>query len=285
MIYLTNATRLQIICYSVYVHHKTSSVVYNNRNSFPTDDILDIGHLDIDVETIVQSILMLDMNWTPGPAGLPSAFFKMCAYALSFPLKIIFNKSLKSGTFPSLWKIADVIPIHKGGTKTAMENYRGISILPTLSKVFESIVTNILTQSVKHIVIDEQHGFMSGRSTTTNLMEFSQYLIEHIEHGTDVDCVYTDIKKAFDRVNIVKLIHKLKRLGITDPLLSWINSYLTDRKQKVKLCHTKSRLIDVPSGVPQGSHLGPVLFILFINDVKSIFKHCRFLLSADDLKI
>ncbi len=270
---------------SVYSHSDNPvNFPSGNTKACPSIDA-QINELEISVEEITKGISNLDLNWSPGSDGIPPAFVKMCAFSLSFPLKIIFNKSLHLGIFPEAWKISDVVPIHKSGSKSQVNNYRGISILPALSKLFDSIVTDRLYSCIKGTIIKEQHGFMAGKSTKTNLTIFTDYLFKNVENGYAVDCIYTDIKKAFDRVNIQLLVNKLNNLGIRNPILSWINSYLTGRLQRVKISNNRSCFIEVTSGVPQGSHIDPLLFLVFINDVNSVFKHCRFLLFADDLKL
>ena len=134
-----------------------------------------------------------------------------------------------------------------------------ISIGSPIAKVFESCVTDIISFAVKNIIFNNQHGFCKGRSTATNLFVFTNYVIESMELGYSIDCVYTDMSKAFDRINVNLLIAKLAWLGFDDPLLSWLKSYLSNRKQFVLINGIKSRCIDAVSGVPQGSHLGPVL--------------------------
>lgn len=133
--------------------------------------------------------------------------------------------------------------------------------------------------------MSEQHGFFGGRSTVTNLFIYTNFILNAMEEGSEVDAVYTDFKKAFDSVNHERLICKLRFLGICDPLLSWIGSYITGRSQVVKIRGNCSRTASIASGVPQGSHLGPLLFSLFVNDVSEAINHSKFLVFADDIKI
>ena len=130
-----------------------------------------------------------------------------------------------------------------------------------------------------------QHGFMPGRSTTTNLVEFVNGAVRAVESGDQVDVVYTDVRKAFDRVSHRHLVSKLREMGIHSSLLQWISSYLQGRTQYVKIDGWKSRSFEAKSGIPQGSHLGPLLFILFFDDVTKVIKSAMFSLFADDLKI
>jgi hypothetical protein len=132
-------------------------------------DTIDLNYFDISVEQIISKMKNLELAWTPGSDGIPSGFINLCADSLVFPLKIIFNKSLSTGAFPLHWKTADIIPIHKSGSKTVVENYRGISIMSVFPKILDSIVSDVITNTVKNIIIDEQHGLLKGKSTTTNL--------------------------------------------------------------------------------------------------------------------
>ena len=127
-------------------------------------------------------------------------FLKRCAQTLVIPLQILYNASLKSGTFPSKWKPSYIIPIFKSGSRNSIENYRGISILSAFGKLFESLVTNFLTAQFSNYISPKQHGFMKSRSTSTNLLEFVNFTIGVIEEGDQVDVIYTDICKAFDRL-------------------------------------------------------------------------------------
>lgn len=144
---------------------------------------------------------------------------------------------------------------------------------------------DILTRNFKDFITEYQHGFVKGRSTVSNLLIFTNYARNVIESGFQVDCIYTDFRKAFDRVQHGIIIDKLHKLGIHSMMLRWINSYLTGRTQRVKMLGSLSRPINVRSGVPQGSHLGPLFFLLFVNDIVKVLKYSRCLLFADDIKI
>ena len=201
------------------------------------------------------------------------------------PLTYIFNKYLKIGIFPKRWRISYISPIFKSGSRRFVDNYRGVAILPTIAKLFELLVSKILTSHFTHFISPSQHGFMKGRSTVTNLLEFSNYAISVIEGGDQLDVVYTDIRKAFDRLRHSILLQKLYDIGIHSSLLNWIRTYLHSRYQYVRILGCESQSFIVKSGVPQGSHLGPLLFILFMNDVVDGFPFSKCLLFADDLKI
>lgn len=209
---------------------------------------------------------------------------KSCSEGLVAPLYNIFNQSLSSNVFPDRWKSSYIKPTHKSGSRNVVENYRGVAILTTFGKLFESLVCDLICNGLSSLVSQEQHGFVKGRSTSTNLLEFVSHAIKVIESGSQLDVIYTDFQKAFDSVSHSILINKLMTLGMDSNLICWIKSYLSGRLQFVKLMGHESRKFAVKSGVPQGSHLGPLLFILFMDDVTKIFKSMR-LLYADDLKL
>lgn len=185
-----------------------------------------------------------------------------------------------------MWKFSNVIPIYKSGPRTDISNYRPVCISNNFSKIFDSMLAKIITSHVSKSIIPEQHGFCQGRSTETNLFLFTNFINNCMEDGSAVDCVYTDLKKAFDKVPVNLLLFKLKSYyNIGEPLLSCLSSYLSGRYQQVTITGHYSQPFQIHSGVGQGTHLGPVLFILFINDIYSAIKFSNFLLFADDCKI
>lgn len=244
-----------------------------------------INVTNITVEMVEDRLMMLDIGKSRGPDGIPPVFLKKCASTLSEPLAFLYNKSLSSGLFPNEWKITNVTPILKKGPTMDVSNYRPIAKLNSLAKVFESLVTDDLFGKTKHLIVPEQHGFFKKRSTATNLVGFTEFVQSAVDRKTQVDVIFTDLEKAFDRVNHKLLVYKLQSLGIDTVFITWLYSYLTNRKLRVVLDGSVSDVYFAPSGVPQGSHLGPLLFILFINDIYLSVHHSKFLLYADDFKI
>lgn len=238
----------------------------------------------VTVDEVHDKLLALSPNKGAGPDGIPPSFIKQCASALSPPLCMIYNKSLQMGEFPSIWKVAHIVPIHKAGDSSDCANYRPISMLSCFSKVLESLIYEHLYHHVKPLLHQEQHGFVAGKSTVSNLLEYTNYICKAFNDHGQVDSIYTDFQKAFDRVNHRVLLLKLKAVGIHGSLLRWLESYITNRSQLVALKGYLSKPASIVSGVPQGSHLGPLLFILFINDLIPKFQNTP-LLYADDLKI
>lgn len=210
---------------------------------------------------------------------------KSCKCALSIPIAFIFNWSLRSSQFPSLWKHSYVIPSFKVGPKDSVINYRPISKLSSLPKLFEKLLETTISCSFKNVLSVNQHGFRSDLSTETNLLCFYSDILKSIEAGLQVDVLYTDIQKAFDSVNHELLIHKLKLIGISGNLIDWFHSYLLNRSQQVMVNGHLSSPICVTSGVPQGEHLSPWLFLIFLVDINRCFKFCKYKPFAHDLKL
>lgn len=242
--------------------------------------------LFIDDASFAKHVADISSNsFGPGPDGIPACILKNCRLPLSPILCYLFNLSVTSGVFPTIWKHSLIIPLHKKGAKNEVCNYRPIANLAAIGKLFESIVVDVLYFHCKSLIGPFQHGFTKGRSTSTNLTEFTSSVIGCLENGKQVDCIYTDFSKAFDRLSHKILILKLGLLGFPSTFIRWVTSYLTGRIQKVLFRGSLSQEIFNTSGVPQGSHLGPLLFVLFINDASLVLSHSRVLIYADDTKI
>lgn len=227
----------------------------------------------------------LDSSGGPGSDGIAPFFIRECCLELCTPLTILFNRSLSDGILPHIWKEAHIIPIFKKGLKTKVENYRPISILNIFSKVLEKLVYNNIYQLIVRGIPSAQHGFVKGRSTTTNLTEFVSFVTSSMDKGSQVDVIYTDFEKAFDRVDHTILLHKLHCLGIRGNLYRWVCSYLSNRSQIVCLGSYRSNSVTIPSVIPQGSHLGPLFYNAYLYDIYKFIQNSKYLMYADDTKI
>ena len=267
-----------------------SVFTHEDKTNYPHAPELNLQHLleDIDItETQVkEKLLKLKADKAPGPDAVHPYILKSFAEIFSKPLTMIYNLTLSEKTLPSIWKTGNITAIFKKGDKTLPQNYRPVQLTCIICKTMESIITdNILLHLILNNLEDlKQHGFTRGKSTVTNLIEALNVWSEALSHGFPVDVIYLDYEKAFDKVPHERLLKELYRLGIRGAVLGWITNFLKERKQRVKVNDEYSQYSTVLSGVPQGSVLGPTLFLLYVSQISSILKNFTSLF-ADDTKL
>lgn len=242
----------------------------------------------ITYKDIVKSFNLINVKKSEDLWGMSVKAIKSIIYEIAPILAHIFNISIDEGVFPDLMKLSKVVPIYKSGCKYDPTNYRPVSILPVLSKIFEKV---LLTQLSAHFNINgflhkQQFGFTKGRSTTHAGADLIQNILEAWEKSQNAIGIFCDLSKAFDCVNHEILVRKLKYYGVTDEALKLISSYLTDREMRVYVNKGTSVGTKVKLGVPQGSILGPFLFLVYINDLPNIVKELAdIVLFADDTSL
>ena len=256
-------------------------------NYFDEKVIKSIENLEIDIGQVYASIANIDITKSSGIDNISSRCLKDALLILNAQLSYIMRLSIKSNIFPDKWKIATVVPLFKGGKKEDVSNYRPVSLLPVPGKILEKIVHDHMMKffDANNILCDKQNGFRPNHSTTNSIIDLTNDLFNTINRGNVAMAIFVDLKKAFDTVNHKILLEKLNYMGIRGNILAWIENYLHNRYQKTICNSTLSELGRIKCGVPQGSILGPLFFLVYINDIKNILGDLKYQLYADDTVI
>ena len=270
-------------------HFSTVSTINDSNISLPVFEQRTNKKLEnilITPNEILDILQILKLGKATGLDGISHHMLKNTRNTICYPLAILFNLSLEKSEFPSLWKIASVLPLFKNGEKTLVTNYRPISLLSSVGKVFERVMfKHVFNYFISNnLLYKYQSGFIPGHSTVHQLIEIYHTIVMSLEEHNIISLIFCDISKAFDRVWHIGLLIKLKAYGIDGPLHAWFESYLKNRKQSVFISNSRSPEIETNAGVPQGSVLGPLLFLIYVNDIADeLFSLTR--LFADDTSL
>ena len=246
-----------------------------------------LSNIEINEADFQEAIESLSPNAAAGPDGFPAILLKKCKDNLVQPLTILWRKSLHDGIVPDKLKTALIAPIHKNESKSIAANYRPIALTSHLIKLFEKVLRKhiILHMNSNNLFNDSQHGFRSGRSCLSQLLEHFDTILSILDDEMNADVVYLDFAKAFDKVDHDIVLRKINKLGIRDNIFQWLKAFLTNRFQSVAVNGAISEPQPVISGVPQGSVLGPVIFLILIGDIDDDIVNSIAKSFADDTRV
>ena len=271
---------------SVFTREDTSNLP-EVKDTFHLGREYELQDIIFTKEKVESKLKKLKPSSAPGPDQIWPRVLQKLSGSLAIPLAIIFTTCMNEGSVPPDWKLANVTPIFKKGSKGDPANYRPVSLTSVCCKVMESIIRDSIVEHLtRHKLIrSTQHGFVNGRSTQSNLLEYMEQLTKLVDEGHSVDVVYCDFSKGFDVVPHKRLLAKCDGMGIRGRVLRWVEEWLTGRQQRVILNGQASEWMDVLSSVVQGSCMGPCLFVIFINDIDLAMDTVSFIIKfADDSK-
>ena len=259
----------------------TASLLFQPEIKVPAPD--DFHFTFEDVEEAIDEI---KPDAASGPDEIPTILLKGCKQSLAKPIHMYWAKSMETGFVDSFYKTSIISPVHKKDSRALPENYRPISLTSHIIKIFERVVRKKLVQhlEVNGLICKHQHGFRSKHSCLTQLLHHFDDVFHALANNSDFDSIYLDYAKAFDKVDHRLLIQKLHRYGFSEKIIKWIESFLSNRTQTVVVDGFKSIIAFIVSGVPQGTVLGPVLFLIFINDMDNCILHSIARFFADDTR-
>ena len=241
----------------------------------------------VDSETVLKILNQFKPKSSKGLDGISMKVLKSVSSVILEPLTLLINQSLMSNTFPSKLKIAKIMPLLKKPNIFKPDNFRPISLLPCISKIIEKCVFMQVYQYFERnkLIFGSQYGYRKDHSTETACLELIDKLHKHLDDSQSPFCIFIDLSKAFDTINHQILLSKLKYYGLDDHAVTWFKSYLSDRKQFVEVDGVKSPTQNITTGVPQGSTLGPLLFVIYMNDINIVSEVFKCILFADDTSL